>query len=105
MARPCGANSNCPNAVNATTSTWGQLVARWKNLLRILYPTRHAACIPSASNEKENHTMRQVVIALMSVTLALGMASCKEADKVENKITCSDVCKRYRDCFDANYDT
>jgi hypothetical protein len=49
--------------------------------------------------------MRKVAMALVGIALALGLMSCSTADKIENKITCSDVCNRYRDCFNANYDT
>jgi hypothetical protein len=36
---------------------------------------------------------------------AVGLASlgCEAADKIENKITCSSVCNRYKDCFDSDY--
>jgi len=49
--------------------------------------------------------MRQVAIALMGIVLGLSVTGCSAADQVENKITCADVCKRYKDCFNANYDT
>lgn len=47
--------------------------------------------------------MKLFTIALVGMALSLGMFSCDEADKVENKITCGEVCSRYRDCFDSDY--
>lgn len=37
-----------------------------------------------------------------SLTLALAAPGCSD---VENAYNCDQICDRYRDCFDANYDT
>lgn len=47
--------------------------------------------------------VRDFFLGTMLCTLAF--AGCGEADKIENKITCSQVCNRYKDCFDSSYDT
>jgi hypothetical protein len=31
-------------------------------------------------------------------------AACDVTESISNSITCGDVCERYRDCFDENYD-
>lgn len=48
--------------------------------------------------------MRILPTCVSSIILGLACLSCGEADKVENKISCSQVCNRYKDCFDSNYD-
>jgi hypothetical protein len=46
------------------------------------------------------------VVALFSVALALlSVVGCEDAaDTVKNTITCADVCDRYKDCFNPDYD-
>jgi hypothetical protein len=48
--------------------------------------------------------MRRIATILAVLTVGLAAVSCDAADKVENKITCADVCNRYKDCFDSDYD-
>jgi hypothetical protein len=47
--------------------------------------------------------MNMTALATALAILAIGLSGCKEADKVENKITCADVCNRYKDCFNSDY--
>jgi hypothetical protein len=48
---------------------------------------------------------RYVCAGLSALMLALGAAGCSDTvDEVSNKIDCHSVCKRYADCFDADYD-
>lgn len=46
-------------------------------------------------------TRMRSLLGLLALELAL---SCGAADKVENKITCSSVCNRYKECFKSDYD-
>lgn len=46
-------------------------------------------------------TVRRLVILALGVAAALG---CSAVDEISNKIDCHSVCKRYSDCFDADYD-
>ncbi len=49
--------------------------------------------------------MRQGLVVVLGLVLGLSAASCgDEVDKIDNKITCSSVCNRYKDCFDSDYD-
>lgn len=44
-------------------------------------------------------------LVLSSLALAWFASACGDtADSVTNRITCADVCERYRDCFDDGYD-
>ncbi|MEO6601961.1 MAG: hypothetical protein ABIQ16_18930 [Polyangiaceae bacterium] len=43
-------------------------------------------------------------IPLTFVLLALSGVGCSAADPITNKFDCKDVCQRYADCFDHNYD-
>jgi hypothetical protein len=45
-------------------------------------------------------------LALFSLAAVLvGFSACSDAtDPITNKIDCSSVCNRYKDCFDSNYD-
>jgi hypothetical protein len=36
--------------------------------------------------------------------LTLSGIGCSSADAIKNNFTCHDVCQRYADCFNANYD-
>lgn len=36
--------------------------------------------------------------------LCVGAVGCNATDEIENRITCSDVCNRYKECFDDDYD-
>ncbi|HEX2735742.1 MAG TPA: hypothetical protein VHM70_29285 [Polyangiaceae bacterium] len=48
--------------------------------------------------------MNHFKLALISLFLLQPLLSCSVADEVENKITCSRVCNRYKDCLDSDYD-
>jgi hypothetical protein len=48
--------------------------------------------------------MRLIGIAGFGIVLCLSAFGCSAADKVQNKISCSDVCNRYKDCFNKDYD-
>ncbi|HEY5960138.1 MAG TPA: hypothetical protein VIV60_26475 [Polyangiaceae bacterium] len=48
--------------------------------------------------------MKPTAMILVLATLIAGVPGCKESDKIENKITCGDVCNRYKDCFNKDYD-
>jgi hypothetical protein len=40
-----------------------------------------------------------------TLVLALAATACSDTvDEISNKIDCNSVCKRYADCFDADYD-
>jgi len=43
-------------------------------------------------------------LVLSAVALAWAASACDATDSVANRITCGDVCERYRDCFDDDYD-
>jgi hypothetical protein len=43
-------------------------------------------------------------LVLSSLALAWAVSACDATDSVTNRITCGDVCERYRDCFDEDYD-
>lgn len=44
-------------------------------------------------------------LVLSAVALACVASACGDAtDPISNRITCGDVCERYRDCFDEDYD-
>lgn len=45
-------------------------------------------------------SIRTTLFALLLTTLAV--AGC---DEVDEKVDCAMICDRYRDCFDASYDT
>ena len=45
-----------------------------------------------------------MVLVLSGGALLLTTACGDDPERVANRITCSDVCQRYADCFDANYD-
>lgn len=48
---------------------------------------------------------RIVCAGLSALVMALGVAGCSDTvDEISNKIDCHSVCKRYADCFDADYD-
>lgn len=36
--------------------------------------------------------------------LVCGFAGCGAADEVESQVDCLDICQRYSDCFDSDYD-
>jgi hypothetical protein len=40
---------------------------------------------------------------LVAGLFVLGSAGCS-TDEIENRITCADVCNRYQECFDDDYD-
>jgi hypothetical protein len=48
--------------------------------------------------------MSNLKLTISSLFLAQTLLSCSAVDKVENKITCSQVCSRYKECFDSDYD-
>ena len=48
--------------------------------------------------------MHSASIRSLAFVLGLTVLNCSAADKVQNKVTCSSVCNRYKDCFDNNYD-
>lgn len=41
---------------------------------------------------------------LIAFGVSLFGVSCSAADPITNKFDCKDVCQRYADCFDHNYD-
>ena len=45
--------------------------------------------------------MKSVSLALFALTLAIG---CSAADPITNKFDCQNVCQRYADCFNKDYD-
>lgn len=48
--------------------------------------------------------MKSFAAALVILTsIAFLSLGCEATDKVENKVTCSSVCNRYKDCFDSDY--
>ena len=49
--------------------------------------------------------MRRFLVLPICIGLWLPFVGCDDAtDPIKNTITCADVCGRYKDCFDANYD-
>ena len=51
--------------------------------------------------------MRQVMLGSMFVVLSLGVLGCKNdpVHEIDMAVDCDNVCNRYRDCFDSNYNT
>jgi hypothetical protein len=47
---------------------------------------------------------RSVLFALCGLSLVAVVACGDDADEITNTITCGDVCQRYADCFDDDYD-
>lgn len=48
---------------------------------------------------------RLVCAGFAALFMAFGAAGCSDTiEGISNKIDCKDVCKRYADCFDADYD-
>lgn len=45
-----------------------------------------------------------VLIPIAGALLFSACGSDNPVNQVENKITCHDVCQRYSDCYDSNYD-
>lgn len=43
-------------------------------------------------------------LSLGFIAFALSGIACSAADPVTNKFDCQDVCQRYSDCFDHDYD-
>jgi len=49
--------------------------------------------------------MKRFLVLPILTVLSLPFVGCDDAtDPIKNTITCADVCDRYKDCFDANYD-
>lgn len=48
--------------------------------------------------------MRKFAKIFPLLCLLGAIAACGAADEVENKITCRQVCDRYKECFDSDYD-
>ncbi len=48
--------------------------------------------------------MQRTALAILALISTFALPSCSAADKVQNKVSCSTVCNRYKDCFDSNYD-
>jgi hypothetical protein len=49
--------------------------------------------------------MRAIRTALVLCGLAgMAVVGCDSTDEVTNRITCGDVCDRYAECFDSDYD-
>lgn len=48
--------------------------------------------------------MREFAKFLSIVSLLGIAAACGTADEIENTITCRQVCDRYKECFDSDYD-
>ncbi|MDQ3034863.1 MAG: hypothetical protein M3Y87_20805 [Myxococcota bacterium] len=44
-----------------------------------------------------------LILALFSFALALGCSN--PVDEIDEEVDCANVCDRYRDCYDASYDT
>ena len=50
-----------------------------------------------------NHHRTWVAVAFVGIVASV--VGCSEAvDEVTNSISCGEVCERYQDCFDADYD-
>lgn len=48
--------------------------------------------------------MRKIATAIVGlVFVGSVMAGCGAADAIDNKITCRDVCNRYKECVDDDY--
>jgi hypothetical protein len=45
----------------------------------------------------------RIAITLLSLS-ALVSFGCKPIDDIDAAVDCNDICSRYRDCFDSNYD-
>jgi hypothetical protein len=46
-----------------------------------------------------------MLLVVVSASLTVAVVGCGETvDEVTNSITCGEVCARYADCFDADYD-
>lgn len=46
----------------------------------------------------------RIIVAAVGLG-SMALVACGDAvDEVKNRITCHDVCKRYADCFDDDYD-
>jgi hypothetical protein len=45
-----------------------------------------------------------MILVTAAVAGAASLGCSDEADEVTNRITCADVCERYSDCFDEDYD-
>jgi hypothetical protein len=58
----------------------------------------------AVTHPRSNPKMRRIATTIILVVAGLATFGCDATDKVENKITCADVCKRYKDCFDSDYD-
>lgn len=50
------------------------------------------------------NVFRPTLFALFGLSLSTIVACSDEADEITNSITCGDVCQRYSDCFDEDYD-
>lgn len=51
---------------------------------------------------KNGAMIKAVSVALLALTLA--SVGCSAADPITNKYDCQNVCQRYADCFDNDYD-
>ena len=47
---------------------------------------------------------RFALVLTLSAGCALSFAACGVDDEIENEIDCQNICQRYSDCFDADYD-
>ncbi len=36
--------------------------------------------------------------------IALGLAACNPVETIDRAVDCNDLCNRYKDCFDVDYD-
>jgi hypothetical protein len=50
-------------------------------------------------------TMTWLRAALLGGFFVLSATACNPIDEIDMAVDCTDLCNRYRDCFDASYDT
>jgi hypothetical protein len=58
-------------------------------------------CMSSFASMKKKAAVLFVGAALVAIVSLVGAGGC---DETQNAWNCSDLCNRYRDCFDNNYD-
>jgi hypothetical protein len=59
------------------------------------------ACMSSFASMKKKAAVLFVGAALAAIVSLVGAGGC---DETQNAWNCSDLCNRYQDCFDNNYD-
>jgi hypothetical protein len=66
---------------------------------------RHTGC---TGDQQEKYFMLKITRIALVLSLAAGsalsFAACGVEQEIENEIDCQEICQRYSDCFDADYE-